>query len=208
MWWPVVTDAIPGCGSANNQEEGTEKERQRERKREKDRQRIEGKNRKTQTLRVVARRRLFTVAGSNVWQGWVGGRLLQLQITQDQRTIPRGTLSRSVPNSTSVDRTATRPATPSWRRVAIPPTVAPPRSSWLRRDIAKRGPRPKWTISFASRFQKTKEKKEREREPGNSYGRKGKCSQQWMPVGGFLENRWDYFSLKVNSVCECRIHHG
>lgn len=95
--------------------------RKRERKRNNE---LKRRIRRRKHRNVVALRRLFTVAGSNVWRGWAKGRLLRPQITQDQRMIPRGTLSRSVPNSTSVDRKATQPATPSWRRVAILPTVA------------------------------------------------------------------------------------
>lgn len=133
--------------SANNQKEGTEERRERERNNE-----LKSRIRRRKHRNAVALRRLFTVEGSNVWRGWAKGRLLRPQITEDQRTIPRGTLSKSVPNSTSVDRTATRPTTSSWRRVAILSTVGPPCSSRLWRDIAERGPRPESTISFAPRL--------------------------------------------------------
>jgi len=130
-WCKTTRTSWCGCTTIKEKRKG-------ERTRKVDHER---KNGKTQTL---GRGRLFTVVGGGVWRVRTGGGLLRLQITQDQRTIPRGTLSRSVPNGiyvpTSADRAATRQPTPSRRRVAIPPTVAPPRSS--RRNIAGRGPRP------------------------------------------------------------------
>lgn len=78
-------------------ERETDKETERDTERNCERE-VVGKNGKTQASRVTGCAGT-TVYGEGmadgVWRGWTG-RLLR-QITQDQRTIPRGTLSRSVP---------------------------------------------------------------------------------------------------------------